>query len=76
MGRLRIENARDRVVIYGDVDIRRDREGFEAATRLKQLFDAVVAELGVSDDLPEKVEDRELVFRRNPFRGEKDQGDG
>jgi hypothetical protein len=45
IGDLTNENGRDRLAIYGTVDISRDKAGLELAWRLKRLLDHVVVEL-------------------------------
>jgi hypothetical protein len=42
VGDLTMERGTDRVPLYGDLDIRRDKVGLVAAEKLKALVDSVV----------------------------------
>ena len=65
---LTIENRTDRVVVYGNVDLTRDKPGLERARALKAHVDAVVTALEQAKNLPDKVEPpREPETVKNPF---------
>jgi len=67
-GTLTVENRLDRVQIYGQIDITKDKEGFESALDLKRQIDAIVNVLK-REDLPDKVSlfDTEKMVK-NPFQ--------
>jgi hypothetical protein len=69
IGELTIENGRDRMSIYGSLDITRDKRGLEDARRLQTVLAGVVRLLeGEGDQLSEKHEIKADVTRfRNPF---------
>lgn len=52
---LTIENRTDRVAVYGNIDITRDKQGLEQARSLKALFDKIVATLESDKNLPEQI---------------------
>jgi len=68
IGGLTIENGRDKLSLYGSLDITRDGAGLERARALKALADAVVAALeadeGPADAAPPTRPTRRV---RNPF---------
>ena len=49
-----VHNRLDRVQIYGQIDITKDKEGYERALDLKRQIDAIVNVLK-REDLPEKI---------------------
>jgi hypothetical protein len=63
---LNIENRIDRVSIYGNLDLTRDKEGLAAAQALKEILDQILSEL-VKADLPERVVVSEPETVKNPF---------
>jgi hypothetical protein len=66
---LSIENGRDRIAVYGSLELHRDRTGLAQARMLKETFEAIVAALE-QVDLPEAIGDEaEATPRtvRNPF---------
>jgi len=56
IGNLTIENRTDRVTLYGNVQLTRDKAGLANARALKNLLDNVVRVLEDAGNLPEKVE--------------------
>lgn len=54
-GNLTIENRSDRVTIYGDIDLTRDKIGLDHARHLKKIIDRVVTALENTQDLPETI---------------------
>jgi hypothetical protein len=65
-GGLTIENREDRISIYGNIDITRDREGLDHARILKALFDDILATL-TSSPLPDKISIDPAENVQNPF---------
>ena len=68
VGKLTIENRTDRVSLYGQLDLTRDKEGLRQAGRLAAVLRAVVQALEHDPDLPGQVappEPAETV--ENPF---------
>lgn len=64
---LTIENSEDKVVIYGDMEITRDKVGLEILTHLLELLGATKNQLE-SENLPNKIENKESVVVKNPFK--------
>ena len=56
IGGLTIENHVDRISVYGDIDITKDKAGRAHARKLRLLFDEVVRVLEADDKLPEAVQ--------------------
>ena len=52
IGGLNLENGQDRIAIYGNLDLTRDKAGLERARELKTLLDAVVQALEADPHLP------------------------
>ncbi|WP_227657459.1 hypothetical protein [Candidatus Magnetaquicoccus inordinatus] len=68
IGGLTIENHEDRVVVYGDIDLTRDKAGLAQARRLKELVDGVVRYLEKATDLPDSVQLSPVIDEvDNPF---------
>lgn len=63
---LTIENRLDRIAIYGNIEITRDKRGLERARQLQRLFDDTVRVLE-AEDLPEAVETIPPDKVPNPF---------
>jgi hypothetical protein len=69
IGGLNVENGLDRVILYGSLEITRDRAGLGLARELAELLNAAVAVLSADPSLPDHVA-AETVNRtivRNPF---------
>ena len=49
IGELTFENQTDKVIVYGDIEIRKDKQGLSQALKLQKLFDLMVAELQATD---------------------------
>jgi hypothetical protein len=65
---LTIENGTDRIAVYGNLDLTRDKPGLEGALTLKSLLDAVVHALEAEKALPEKIEPPKPADEvKNPF---------
>ena len=53
IGELTIENGKDRIALYGSLDLTRDKKGLAHAKALKTLLDQVVKTLEAAADLPD-----------------------
>ena len=68
IGELTLENGRNRVALYGQLDLTRDKAGLKLARELKAVLDAVVHQLEAAHDLPEQVPAPEPTKTvKNPF---------
>lgn len=68
IGDLNVENGRDRVALYGSLDLTRDKAGLKRACELKAVLDAVVRHLETAHDLPDVVPVPEPPTSvKNPF---------
>jgi hypothetical protein len=63
---LMIENRLDRITLSGDVDLTLDKTGLAHARRLKEVIDAVLAQLE-SQDLPDQLPPPPVTKVTNPF---------
>lgn len=67
---LTLENRIDRISIYGEIDITRDKQGLKAAKELKAVIDASLKVLEadqVKGELPDAVSVGKTVRVDNPF---------
>jgi hypothetical protein len=55
IGDFKIENGQDKIALYGNLDITRDRVGLKNAQALKALLDEVVRTLSAQKDLPATI---------------------
>jgi hypothetical protein len=55
IGGLTVENGTDKIAVYGNLDITRDKAGLVAARKLKALVDAAVAALEADKSLPDRI---------------------
>ncbi len=68
LGGLTIENGRDRVVLYGTIEVTRDRAGLVLARRLRAILEAAVATLEADPGLAAAVAPAKAPGRvKNPF---------
>ena len=69
IGGLTAENLLDRVSLWGNLDLTRDRAGLQRARELRALLDTVVAALeGEGKALPERIAPPEPPSTvKNPF---------
>jgi hypothetical protein len=68
IGELTVENGTDCVVLYGSIDLTRDRQGLEHARALKALLDQVIQELEAYKKLPDRIAPPEPPqTANNPF---------
>lgn len=64
-----VENHTDRVVLYGNIDLTRDKAGLKHARDLRDLLDRVVKALEAEKDLPDSVPPPEPTDSvDNPFK--------
>ena len=66
---LTVENGRDRLAIYGNLEIARDKAGRDRAHQLKALVDAIVEFLDADGALPEALPTAaaKATTVKNPF---------
>jgi hypothetical protein len=55
IGDLTVDNRTDRVSIYGNIDLTRDKAGLDQARLLKAVLDRVVQALESEKSLPDKI---------------------
>ena len=68
VGGITIENRTDRVALYGNIHLTRDKAGLADARTLKAILDAVVKALESQKGLPDKIElTNKPRFVKNPF---------
>jgi hypothetical protein len=69
IGDLTIENRMDRISIYGDIDLTRDKAGLEHAHMLKAVLDKVIQVLESEKNLPDKIAPPDIPDEvANPFQ--------
>jgi hypothetical protein len=69
IGNLTIENRTDRVLIYGSIDLTRDKVGREHARKLKAVLDKVVQALESEKNLPNDIAPPDMPDEvANPFQ--------
>lgn len=56
-GELQIKNALDVITIEGTLEITKDRQGLEAALKLKRAIDAAIDALKRDRNLPDSIRD-------------------
>lgn len=56
-GNLQIKNALDVITIEGTLEITKDRQGLEAALKLKRVVDAAIDALKRDRNLPDSLRD-------------------
>lgn len=61
-----IENRLDRVVIYGSMQLTRDKTGLKMAREMKELLDQTIAALE-QEDLPDNISINPSDSVKNPF---------
>ena len=68
IGDLKLENGRDRVALYGSLDLTRDQAGLALARSLRAMMDAVVTALEQESALPAALPPpKKPGTVRNPF---------
>lgn len=67
---LSIENGSDRIKLFGELELTRDKQGLAQAKRLKAILDSAVEELENDGGLADKVESfDDPVTKANPLLG-------
>jgi len=56
IGGLTVENGTDKVAVYGNIELTRDKAGLKLAHELKTLVDGVIKALEADKALPDQVE--------------------
>lgn len=65
---LTIENGQDRIAVYGNLDLTRDKAGLQNARALKAVLDSIVQVLEAEKSLPDQVAPAEKPGQaKNPF---------
>ena len=64
---LTIENRLDQVVLYGSLQLSRDKPGLERARQVKAIIDAVVKVLEADSNLPDRISIKPTDKVKNPF---------
>lgn len=64
---LTLENGEDRINIYGNLQISKDRDGLQAAKVLQTYLNDIVKTLEQTSDLPEKLTTQAEGEIENPF---------
>ena len=67
IGKLTIENRTDRIAIYGNLEVTRDKAGQAFVNALKAVIDATVEALK-GEDLPEHITLKTPSATKNPFK--------
>ena len=67
IGSLVIENGRDKIALYGNLDITRDKAGLELARELLALVTKVTDALRADPNLPDQLPPAKRETVRNPF---------
>ncbi len=68
IGEFTIENATDKVALYGSLDVMRDKNGLKQAKTLKAAVDAIVKALEQDKALPDESGPTEAPQQvKNPF---------
>ena len=55
IGHMTIENGRDRIVLYGNLEITRDKAGLTLARQIADFLTRIVGILSADPNLPEKI---------------------
>jgi hypothetical protein len=67
-GTLTIENRVDRVTVYGNLDVTRDKAGLANARQLREIMELIVRALETAPDLPDIVgPPKPTKTIKNPF---------
>lgn len=69
IGELTIENRTDRIAVYGNLDLTRDKDGLKNARMLKTMLDQIVKTLERDKSLPDKIAPPKKPEQvKNPFQ--------
>lgn len=64
---LTVENSEDKIAIYGDLDITRDKDGLEKLNKLISILNEAKKQLE-AENLPDKIEIKTSTIIKNPFK--------
>ncbi len=68
VGDMRLENGRDRIAVYGSLDLTRDQAGLALAREMRGVLDAAIQVLEADSALPVSVAPTKLPGKvPNPF---------
>ena len=67
IGELTVENGTDRVVLYGSIDLTRDKQGLAHARALAALVSEAIRLLEADMSLPDVVPPTAAGTAKNPF---------
>lgn len=68
IGNLTIENRLDKVSLFGEIDLTKDKQGLARARLLQALLESVVASLE-KVELPDTIPEPGIQKVSNPFQG-------
>lgn len=70
LGGISIENHTDRIALFGDATVTRDKAGLRLAKELAKVINAVVSSLEADKTLPDAIApDQAPTGKRDPFAG-------
>ncbi|HEY0206207.1 MAG TPA: hypothetical protein VGC15_18880 [Acetobacteraceae bacterium] len=68
VGDLRLENGRDRIAVYGSLDLTRDQAGLALAREMRQVLESIIQVMEADKLLPASIPPAKPVGTvRNPF---------
>ncbi len=68
VGDLRLENGRDRIAIYGSLDLTRDQAGLTLAREMRQMLESIIQVMEMDKALPPSIPPAKPPGTvRNPF---------
>lgn len=67
IGDLTIENSEDKLIIYGDLEISRDKIGLKNIEELLIILEETKQKL-IKENLQEKTQNKDSVIVQNPFK--------
>lgn len=67
LGNLTIENSEDKVILYGNFDITRDKKGLENLESLLFLLEETKNQLK-KENLPDNITIKKSIIVKNPFK--------
>ena len=68
IGEMTLENGQERIALYGNLDLTRDKQGLQHARALKAVLDQVVRVLEADKALPDRIAPPEKPVQvKNPF---------
>jgi hypothetical protein len=68
VGDLRLENGRDRIAVYGSLDLTRDQAGLALAREMRQVLESIIQVMEADHALPASIPPAKPPGTvRNPF---------